>query len=154
MLCYQYSQCKYIIVCIVIVLLTRWESEEGGTPVGKISIKPGQPGQGGPEVLFKVNHCVQLYTLPVCICPLVNLKNFAANIMKCFFVNCVIRIFFHSFLKTYRKRGRPPRLRRRLPSPKTTTRKTMAKLQAQTFTSGQLQVCHCYVSASHLEHAK
>ena len=45
-------------LCIVIVLLTRWESEDGGTPVGKISIKPGQPGQGGPEVLFKVNHCV------------------------------------------------------------------------------------------------
>ena len=70
----------------MIVLLTRWESEEGGTPVGKISIKPGQPGQGGPEVLFKVNHCV--YTLPVCICPLENLENFAANIMIFFFVNC------------------------------------------------------------------
>jgi len=33
----------------------RWESEDGGTPVGKISIKPGQPGQGGPEVLFKLS---------------------------------------------------------------------------------------------------
>jgi len=74
----------------------RWESEDGGTPVGKISIKPGQPGSGGPEVLFKLSE----------------------NISK----------------------ERPaPRLRRRLPSPKTTTGKTMAKLQAQTFTSGQLQ---------------
>ena len=57
-------------LCIVIVLLTRWESEDGGTPVGKISIKPGQPGSGGPEVLFKVNQC----TLPAYMCSLENLK--------------------------------------------------------------------------------